>query len=170
MDNPTRDARYAPPQAVVEDVADADQGPQLAGRVERLGAVILDTVFQSLVLWLVSILTPYNPWATPGENAWSGVDPLSMAVGTLVFLLLNGYLLATRGQTIGKVLLKIRITRPSGEAVSPTRLALRYGVGFVATLIMVVVWIYSLIDCLMIFRKSRRCLHDEIADTIVIKA
>ena len=169
MDNPTHDARYAPPQAVVEDVADANQGPQLASRVERLGSVILDTLFQSLVLWLVSLMTPYNPWAMQGVGAWS-FNPLSMAVGTLVFLLLNGYLLATRGQTIGKVLLKIRITRPSGEAVSPTRLALRYGAGFVATLIMVVVWIYSLIDCLMIFRKSRRCLHDEIADTIVIKA
>jgi hypothetical protein len=58
MDNPTHDARYAPPQAVVEDVADANQGPQLASRVERLGAVILDTVFQSLVLWLVSLVTP----------------------------------------------------------------------------------------------------------------
>jgi hypothetical protein len=33
----------------------------------------------------------------------------------------------------------------------------------------VALWIYSLVDCLMIFRKSRRCLHDEIADTIVVK-
>jgi uncharacterized RDD family membrane protein YckC len=93
-----------------------------------------------------------------------------MAIGALIFILLNGYLLATRGQTIGKVLLKIRIVRPSGEAVSPTRLVLRYGAGFVAGLVMAVVWVYSLIDCLMIFRKSRRTLHDEIADTIVVKA
>lgn len=170
MDQPTHDARYAPPQATVADVADANEGPQLAGRVERLGAVILDTVFQSLVLWLVSLLTPYNPWDTQGQDAWSGVDPLGMAVGVLVFMLLNGYLLATRGQTIGKVLLKIRITRPSGEPVSVARLALRYGIGFAASFMMVVMWVYSLIDCLMIFRKSRRCLHDEIADTIVVKA
>ena len=169
MDNPTHDARYAPPQAVVEDVADTNQGPQLASRVERLGAVILDTVFQSLVLWLVSLVTPYNPWVAQGGGAWS-FNPLSMAIGALIFILLNGYLLATRGQTIGKVLLKIRSVRPSGEAVSPARLALRYGAGFVAGLVMAVVWVYSLIDCLMIFRKSRRCLHDVIADTIVVKA
>ncbi|EJL76796.1 putative membrane protein [Polaromonas sp. CF318] len=169
MDQPMHDARYAPPQATVADVADANEGPQLAGRVERLGAVILDTVFQSLVLWLVSVLTPYNPWAAQGTGAWS-FNPLSMAIGALIFVLLNGYLLATRGQTLGKVLLKLRIVRPSGEAVSPTRLALRYGAGFVAGLVMAVVWVYSLIDCLMIFRKSRRCLHDEIADTIVVKA
>jgi hypothetical protein len=29
--------------------------------------------------------------------------------------------------------------------------------------------IYALIDCVMIFRDSRRCLHDSIADTQVIK-
>lgn len=170
MDNPQHDARYAPPQANVEDVAATTEGPQLAGRGQRLGAVILDTVFLSLVLWLVSVLTPYNPWDTSGRGAWSAVDPVGMVVSTLLFLLLNGHLLATRGQTIGKVLLKIRITRPSGEAVSNVRLALRYGVGYAASLIAVVIWIYSLIDCLLIFRKSRRCLHDEIADTIVVKA
>ena len=169
MDNPQHDARYAPPQADVEDVADAAEGPQLASRVERLGAGILDTVFQSLVLWLMSVLTPYDAWATQGIDAWS-FNPVSMAIGALVFTLLNGYLLATRGQTIGKVLLRIRIARPSGEAVSVTRLALRYGAGFVAGLFMAVLWVYSLIDCLMIFRKSRRCLHDVIADTIVVKA
>jgi len=28
----------------------------------------------------------------------------------------------------------------------------------------------GLVDCVMIFRKSRGCLHDEIADTIVVRA
>ena len=29
---------------------------------------------------------------------------------------------------------------------------------------------YALVDCLLIFRESRRCLHDNIADTIVVTA
>ncbi|WP_457279400.1 RDD family protein [Polaromonas sp. P5_D5] len=168
MDNPQHDARYAPPQASVDDVVAASDGPELASRMRRFCAVMLDAVFQSLFLWLVSVLTPFNPWNTEGRDMWS-VDLVSMGVGALIFLVLNGYLLATRGQTIGKVLLKIRIARPSGESVSVKRLALRYGAGFAASIMMVVLWVYSLLDCLMIFRKSRRCLHDEIADTVVFK-
>jgi len=30
--------------------------------------------------------------------------------------------------------------------------------------------IYSIVDALLIFRQSRKCLHDNIADTIVVKA
>lgn len=169
MDNPQHDARYAPPQADVEDVAAPTEGPQLASRAQRFFAIFLDTVFQVLVLLLVSVMTPYNPFKTEGSDMWS-TDAAGAITGALTFLLLNGYLLATRGQTLGKALLKIRIVRPSGEPASRARLALRYGVGFATGLMAVVLWIYSVVDCLMIFRKSRRCLHDEIADTIVVKA
>ena len=40
----------------------------------------------------------------------------------------------------------------------------------VIALIPVVGWLYGLVDALMIFRDSRKCLHDNIADTIVVKA
>ncbi|WP_411886276.1 RDD family protein [Polaromonas sp. YR568] len=168
MDNPQHDARYAPPQADVEDVPAIAEGPQLASRAQRFFAIFLDTVFQVLVLSAVSILTPYNPFKTQGNDLWAP-DPAGAITGALTFFLLNGYLLATRGQTLGKALLKIRIVRPSGEPASGARLALRYGAGFASGLLAVVLWVYSLIDCLMVFRKSRRCLHDEIADTIVVK-
>ena len=37
-------------------------------------------------------------------------------------------------------------------------------------LVPLVGWMYGLLDVLMIFRDSRKCLHDNIADTIVVKA
>jgi uncharacterized RDD family membrane protein YckC len=85
-------------------------------------------------------------------------------------MLLNGYLLVTRGQTIAKASLGMRIVRPDGGEVSAFRiLGLRYGIGYLANLVPVVGALFGLIDCLLIFRQSRRCLHDQIADTIVIR-
>lgn len=170
MDNPTQDARYAPPQVNVDDVVPETDGPQLASRKRRLLAALLDGALQFAAMWLISKVTPFNPWAAGARGLWSVGDVTALAVSLLCFLVLNGYLLLSRGQTIGKVLTGIRIARPSGEPVSPGRLALRYGAGFLAGIVTAVIWVYSLLDCLLIFRQSRRCLHDEIADTVVLKS
>ena len=59
----------------------------------------------------------------------------------------------------------------SGERATIGRLlGLRYLVGWVIAMIPFIGVIYSLLDCLLIFRESRQCLHDNIADTIVVKA
>ena len=76
-----------------------------------------------------------------------------------------------RGQTVGKALLGVRIVRSNGERASLAQLLfVRYGVGYVMTIVMPVGQIYGMVDVLLIFRASRRCLHDLIADTIVVKA
>ena len=43
--------------------------------------------------------------------------------GFAIFLILHGYLLQTRGQTIGKIALGIRIVRTDGARASLGRLA-----------------------------------------------
>ena len=61
--------------------------------------------------------------------------------------------------------------RSDGTNATLARLAgLRYFANSVLALIPVVGWLYALLDVLMIFRESRKCLHDNIADTIVVKA
>jgi uncharacterized RDD family membrane protein YckC len=161
QDNP-----FAPPGADVADVPVS--GPELAGRGNRLLAAIVDVVIQVVVVFAVMALLGLSLWnANPSLTA----QAVGFVVGLLAFLLIQGTLLVKHGQTWGKRLLGLRIVRPDGTRCSAGRiLGLRYGVGFVAGMIPVLGMIYSLVDALLIFRASRQCLHDNIADTIVVKA
>ena len=170
MSSDMQDDRFAPPRAHVEDVETAAEGMQLATRRSRFGAAIIDVVIAMAAIWAVSVVTPWNAFNTEGFG-WSSPQFLSPALGFLLFMAINGWLLATRGQTVGKSLLKIRIARPDGSPASLGRLlGLRYGVGSAINIIPAAGQIWGILDALLIFRKSQRCLHDSIADTIVLKA
>jgi uncharacterized RDD family membrane protein YckC len=76
------------------------------------------------------------------------------------------YVLAN-GQSIGKRITGIKITRTDGSRASLGRIFwLRNVVNGLLSLIP----LYGLIDALFIFAETRQCLHDKIADTIVINA
>ena len=160
--------RYAPPTAEVADVAAG--AAELGGRGARLVAVIVDGLIQGAIYWVLTLV------AFKGLNPRSGQFSLRIVVGQLVlgfvlFVLVQGYLLHTEGQTIGKKLLGLRIVRSDGERATLGRLfALRYLVGWILVVIPFIGMIYALVDSLLIFRDSRKCLHDNIADTIVVKA
>jgi uncharacterized RDD family membrane protein YckC len=169
MSTSPQDIRYAPPQTTVDDVAPSVDGLQLASRTRRFMAAVIDTLAQALAMWLASLVTPWDPWA--GDNADFWVVNLTGAVaGFAIFLVLQAYLLVTRGQTIGKAVLGLRITRPDGARVSAGRvIGLRYGVEQIFSPVAGAAIAFAVLDALFIFRKSRRCLHDLIADTIVIR-
>lgn len=163
------DKRYAPPSAEVADVASDGDGTELAGRGARLGAALIDVLVSVLAVWVISLVTPWQPFTADAESPLMQMS-INTLLGYVVFMLVQGYLLATRGQTIGKLLLDMRIVRSNGERASFARIALlRYGVGTLLTAIPTVGQLYGLIDVLLIFRQSRKCLHDNIADTIVVK-
>ena len=167
----TEENRFAPPLAQVADVAPSHPAGTLAGRGARLGAAMIDVVIAMLAFGAIAWLTPFNIFVTdPTQGLW-----LPMARNTLIgfvfFLLFHGYLLATRGQTIGKMLVKIRIVRLDGSRASFARLVgLRFFVNSLFTLIPVVGPLYGMVDALFIFRAERRCVHDLIADTVVVQA
>jgi uncharacterized RDD family membrane protein YckC len=165
--------RYAPPTAIVEDVVpEMSGGLVLAGRGTRLAAAIIDSIILFIPLILVIGLL-----GTVG--ALAGLDPdglivdavLPFILGIGLFLLLNGSLLARRGQTIGKLLMKIRIVRTDGSLATFGRVfGLRYALNGLIASVPFVGSVYGIVDALMIFRDSRQCLHDQIADTVVVKA
>ncbi|WP_432728033.1 RDD family protein [Variovorax sp. W6] len=172
MEDQSQDARYAPPQSHVEDVVQPGgaQSGELASRGTRFLAAMLDAGISIAAIWLLAKFTPINLWEDDGLGLW---EPRisSAASGVVLYLVLHGYLLATRGQTIGKALFKIRIARPDGSRAQIGRiLALRDGPAFFTTIWPLLGPIYVLIDSLFIFRASRRCLHDQIADTVVLQA
>jgi uncharacterized RDD family membrane protein YckC len=167
---PSPSQRYAPPASEVADVSASGES-QLAGRGARLAGAIIDGVILLGLWWVVGKVTPWNIFspkmAEAGMVALFGMQLL----GLLLFAIVNGYLLMTRGQTVGKMLLGMRIVRPDGSAASPGRIiGLRYAVGWLLSAVPVVGMVYALVDGLLIFRADRRCVHDLIADTIVVKA
>jgi uncharacterized RDD family membrane protein YckC len=165
----TPDPRYAPPTARVEDVGAVPVSGELAPRLTRLWAALVDAIIPFVLAGIVSWLTPLGVWAlnhTPDEREMV----LRHLLGVVLFLILHGYLLATRGQTIGMALFNVRIARPDGSVPSLVRLiGVRYGVLVLVSLIPYVGSLLVLADVLCIYRKSRRCLHDVIADTVVVQ-
>jgi uncharacterized RDD family membrane protein YckC len=80
----------------------------------------------------------------------------------------NIVLLTTRGQTLGKKWLGIRIvTFPDGQNPGFVKAFLLRS--FVNGIIAQVVPFYGIIDPCFIFREDNRCVHDLLADTTVIE-
>jgi uncharacterized RDD family membrane protein YckC len=142
----------------------------LAGRGRRLGAVLIDGAIGFALIGLAAWLSPWNPWTAAAQGAVRGLL-LNAAFGFAGFLVIHGWLLVNRGQTVGKALLGLRILNKDGSRATALQLfVMRYGVGTFVMVIPFVGNIYALVDALFIFRASRRCLHDLIAGTIVVTA
>lgn len=160
---------YAPPEANVE-VAEAGQ-TVLAGRGARLGGAVIDTIIS------FAIILPVMKFSGAWERALTQEQTIFELLGLsvlsfILFLAVHGYLLANYGQTVGKRLVKTRIVSVQDERILPfpRLVGLRYlPVAFVSQ-IPLLGPILSLVDVLYIFREDRRCVHDLIAGTKVIKA
>ena len=75
------------------------------------------------------------------------------------------------GGTLGKKLLGLRIVRTDGSRAGFVRLFFgRAGVAVVPAFVPLLGSLWALVDMLVIFRESRQCLHDQIADTMVVTA
>jgi uncharacterized RDD family membrane protein YckC len=92
----------------------------------------------------------------------------------LIVCLLQGLYLWSHSQTLGKMLLWIRIVRQDGQGSGVLRnVLLRSSVPFVmgclANGIPLGCLLFAAVDTLFIVGGDRRCLHDRIAGTVVIR-
>lgn len=159
---------YAAPETSNEHVSLDEQG-ELAGRGTRLVAAILDTILLLIILVPVMFTTGYMDRAMRQEVAMPELLMQSV-LGIGVYLLMHGFTLASRGQSLGKVLLGIQIVDQNTRQILPfgRLVGLRLLPLWLLALVPIVGNLVGLIDALMIFSNRRQCLHDRIAGTLVI--
>ena len=158
---------FAPPESDVT----VDLSGELAGRGVRLGGAIIDGLVAMMVMLPATFMFGYWDRAMVGGQTITDLVLFS-ALGFVVFVAVQGYLLANHGQTIGKRILGTRIVSVDDGSILPLWKVIthRYLPVQLITVIPLIGPIFGIADSLFIFREDRRCIHDLIAGTKVIVA
>ena len=145
--------------------------PPLASRSTRLSARLLDGLLCFAValpgaIWLViAALGSASLGHGPRDDTPVYLAESVVLISLLSLSIYQWKLLATRGQTLGKKWMNIRILRQDGSPVTFVRaVAIREWVFLVLWVSPVLV----LVDILAIFGIEQRCLHDRFSGTKVI--
>jgi uncharacterized RDD family membrane protein YckC len=89
----------------------------------------------------------------------------------LVLLVVQAVLIGLRNQTVGKLAVGIRIAKRDGTPADfPRAFLLRGTLTWLLVQIPLLGALFWIVDACFIFGDERRCLHDYIAGTIVVKA
>ena len=154
---------YAPPQAAVQDVGEPGDSLPKAERGTRLAASILDGIIAAAMIVIPMVIV--GGWR-PGGRANPAGSFLAFA-GFVAWAWLTVLFVARNGQSIAKKMLGIKVVRTDGSPASLGRIFLLRNV---INTILGIIPLYGLVDALLIFGEPRQCVHDKIADTIVVKA
>ena len=149
------------------------QSFELAERGVRLLAAVLDGIIffgMTYLPFVVIALASGGVSPVGGERPSMpllGFGMLVSLVGTVAWVWITTRSVVANGQTIAKRALGIKVVRTDGTPVSLSRI---FWLRNVVNIVLGIVPFYGLVDVLFIFGAGRRCLHDKIADTIVVKA
>jgi len=158
---------YAAPKAAVEDVRTGE--PELATRWQRFAAAFVDGLVVGLAVMAAMLAV--------GAGSASGNPKAALIIAYAIALsgvgAVNLWMLHRYRASIGKRTQKIRMVRSDGSEAELWRLVFLRGLPqWIVSLlgnVLALVGLLSLVDVLFIFGKSRRCVHDLIADTIVVR-
>jgi len=166
MQNP-----YATPESpIIASVVEDEGAVKLASRWKRLGAALLDVLFSSVVIWPI-VLFVFKINFLEVKSLTVEHQIMLNGMGIAIYFALNGYLLYKNGQTLGKYLVGIKIVDMHTNKMPFFRLVFtRIVPMWVLAYIPVVGGVLNLINILFIFRSDRRCIHDLIAGTQVVRA
>ena len=159
---------YAPPRAEVHDHTDPEVDLVQATRGSRFLAILIDCVPGFVIVLVAAILF----FATRRTGTASLAVVVIFFGLSMVGLTIYYFMLVYQyGQTLGKKVMGIRMVRTDGSRMSLKRfffirclpIGLLSAIPFVGYVVM-------LANYLAIFRNPARCLHDNIADTMVVTA
>ncbi|KDC53140.1 RDD family protein [Pseudoalteromonas fuliginea] len=155
----TREAQ-SPSENIVSKVAG-----EKATRSDRLVAAIVDGVLGVVCFIPVFMLVGFDNLSQPTLTLSAGL----LGYGILSTLVLHGYLMYQRGQTIGKSLMSIRIENLDGTQASFTTIYFKrmLSMQLLSLAPSVGQFIAGLVNPLFILGKDKRCLHDHLAGTKV---
>lgn len=148
-----------------------DMAKPLAGRWRRLFATLIDLVLVPALTILLVMMTGVMEDPEDYRNSAFVLPVFALAISS--YLLLNGYWLFMRGQTVGKRLLSVAIVdHSSGARAHFWKLIFIRTLFFpflYLTITPALIALVPLIDQFAIFTKQRRCVHDYAAGTRVVK-
>jgi uncharacterized RDD family membrane protein YckC len=166
---PTVNPYAAPTARVIDPLQTGTQ--ELADRGTRLLAKIVDGLIFGVIAFVMIMAGAFIGKGTGDSNVAGVIIAFAAGAGVIVLLVVNWVLLHRHGQTIAKRWFKIKIVRTDGSPCSLLRVIFaRWLPVALLGFIPLVGYIVSLLDPLLIFRDDYRCLHDQIADTLVVKA
>ncbi|WP_340561217.1 RDD family protein [Streptomyces sp. GSL17-111] len=149
--------------------------PPLASRGKRLLARIIDWLVVAVPVLIVTGLL-FNTWVidTDGsETAYDGSDFAQTIIYTLVYFLYEGLMLTTRGQTLGKMAMRIRVAMLDDGALPAGNpgwfRAAVYSLPTVVPCLGFLFWLVNVLWCTW-DQPYHQCLHDKAAKTVVVRA
>ncbi len=147
-----------------------DASHDLAGRGQRLGAAMLEGFFVALVIVPVMYLMGMFSYFSRGAQPPMALLLTATVISFVVYVVINYIPLSRNGQTIGKKLVNIRIADLQGNKPDLTTLIVKRFLPIqVVNQVPVIGGLAGFVDILFIFRKDRRCVHDLIAGTQVMR-
>lgn len=141
----------------------------LASRRRRLVATAIDAALVPSLTILLVMVTGVVEDAEDYADAWWLLHVLLLAI--LSYLLLNGVALWRTQQTLGKRVMGIAMVTTAGAPVAWWRLIAIRAPFFAMTFLVIAppLTLVPAIDHLLMLGKRRRCLHDWLAGTEVIR-
>ncbi len=116
----------------------------------RFIALIIDNIAIAIVAWILSSLLG------------STIGSISSFILAVIY---NGYFWTTRnGQTPGKQMMKIRVVKTNGAALTWTDAIIRVVGYYINTFVIFIGWIWAFFDA------DRQGWHDKLASTYVVDA